>query len=98
MHPVSLHQTLDTRRLSDPAYLADAYSRRAHLHPGSRNTLEQAVLAHLQRTAELGDRDHVVQVIRHGIDDTIDHETTTLDWAEAAYAALVRDGLIGGMA
>lgn len=98
MHPIALHRTLDTRRLSDPAYLADAYANRNGLHPAARTTLEQATLAMLQRFADLADRDHVVMVLRNGIDDRIDHDTTTLDWAEGAYDAMVKDGLIAGAA
>ncbi len=97
MHPVALHKTLDTRRLSDPAYLADAYAKRGDLEAAARVHLDRAVGAMLQRFADLSDRDHVVTVIRHGIDDRIDHDTTTLDWAEGAYAALVREGLVGGV-
>ncbi len=98
MHPVALHTTLDTRRLSDPAYLADAYANRRSLHPAAVTTLEQAVLSQLQRCADLSDRDHVVMVLREGIDDRVDMDTTSQDWAEGAYAALVKAGLVQGAA
>jgi hypothetical protein len=96
MQVVSLLRECDTRRLQDPAYVADLFRDRASLTHEGRRAVNCAVEAMLVQYADLTDRDHVVTIIRDGIDDAIDHDTTTLDWAEAAYRALVKAGLIAG--
>ncbi len=90
------YRTLDTRRLSDPAYLADAWRQRHALHHQSLETLNRAVREMLVRFGDLCDRDHVVRIMAAGIDSTLLPDTTTLDWAEGAYLALVRHSLIAG--
>ena len=96
MDPVPLYRTLDTRRLSDPAYLVSAWRERHMLHPQAAETLDLAVSYMLTRFADLSDRDHVVRIIMAGIDGAIMPDTTTYDWAEGAYQEMVRHNLIAG--
>lgn len=89
---------IDTRRFSDPAYLADLFRRRDETTPHMRNQIELAVMNRLESLSDLTERDHVVTVLREGIDDVMDMDVTSQDMAEGAYAALVRQGLIAGVA
>lgn len=90
--------TLDTRRLSDPAYLAECLTHRADIDalPPVRDLIRRAVINMLRAVADQADRDHMVSVIAEGIFNAHDLDTTDRDLAAGAYDELVREGMIIG--
>ena len=87
---------IDTRRMSDPAYVADLMDKRANMPPTARMTVERAAVNLLRQVADQSDRDHVTAVIERGIDDRHDADATLRGYAEGAWDALVAEGLIIG--
>jgi hypothetical protein len=87
---------IDNTRFSDPRYLADVFRRRDETTVAMRNLIELAVLHRLESLSDLTERDHVVQVLRQGIDNAADMDVTSIDMANGAYDEMVKEGLIAG--
>lgn len=91
---------LDTRRLSDPAYLAECMDAGAERHLGHEvaAAFRRSVANVLRAVADQADREHMIGVIAEGIFNAHDLDVTDRELAAGAYDELVREGLIIGAA
>ena len=89
---------LDTRRLSDPAYLAECIDAGAERHLGHEvaASFRRSVANVLRAVADQADREHMIGVIEEGIFNAHDLDVTDRDLAAGAYDEMVREGLVVG--
>lgn len=87
--------TLDTRRLSDPAYLVEMLNHPEFfsLPNTGREQIRLATINVLRIAAQQGDRELMLATIGKGIDERRDRLRGA---AEEVYSALVSEGLIIG--